>query len=869
MAFDAERYRREVLDPARAAGNRPTDDLMLRYQLPSALDSERVKRAVAEVTAHWRQQRGKLAYRDVIQRLETDHHELAAVLAGPSHALRQKIDELRRKEDARSVEVAQELAGYSEATGMISSVMVDQLAARGYDKALVLRQAQSRGIEVRSPDTLPAESPSPAPQLASDLATLGCRHVADFLFGSRQSSVTVFGGHIKQQDMSRLDAIGREWAARAGNRKAAEGALAVLRRLSAEQVNQMLLYQCAEAVRARRDQHFGVADWLREAQGLGLPLPDAKRLVFAVRCEVARRGSPLARQLSELVGSGAMMSAARLVQGLADTEIPPDAAPLAAKAVHDAQRAAQLRERAARTADADAAWALLDESVALASDLPDVDNIRRGLPPKPPGRPAAAVGENQVSVGWGASASTTGPIAYRLLRARSPAQPGEVVAESPATVHADRNPPVNVPLHYSVIAYRGAAAGQPVAAAGPVWYLPDLSDLEAATSDGLVSASWRRRPEASGVLVRRSTRPPRDATDGDPVAVAEGATAFDDRDVASGTTYHYLLVTVYIGPDGQVRHSAGVRITATPARPPQPVRELAVEADPAEPGWLLVRFEPPEAGTVQLRELPEPPDDPAGTRMPVSALPGRKVMPSQQVANGIRCRPTPGSVVLLAVTVNGNAAVLGAHHEWVAVAAPTAMRYRRFGGRVVLTWEWPPEVSEIEVSWRIPGQRRHQESISAARYEAEGGAVVTPPRGTAVEISVAPVIQTGLRRSVGGGRTLLVQVPVHASYTIKLAGTRWNRRAVAVVTVTQPVRISRLVLLLAKGINMPLRVGDGEVLAELLDFVASPAVPVQLQAPLKGITRPFWLRCFAEGAEVELDDPRRERLYHRDARWRS
>lgn len=869
MAFDAERYRREVLDPARAAGNRPTDDLMLRYQLPSTLDAERVRTAVAEVIAHWRQQRGKLAYRDVIQRLETEHHELAPILAGPTQKLQREIDDRRRKKDARSDEMVRELTGYAEVTSMISPSMVDQLAARGFDKTLVREQVRNRGLELRTPDDVPTAPPVPTPQLDTDLAALGCRHVADFLFGRRLSTVTVFGEQFRQQDLARLDTIGREWAVRPGNRKAAEGVLAVLRRLSLEQMKQMLLYQCAQAIRVRRDQHFGVGDWLERAQELGLASPDTERLVFAVRCEQASQGSPLARQLIELIGSRAVITASRLVQGLADTEIPPDAAALAAKAVHDAQRAAQLREQASQTTEADVAWALLDQAVALASDLPDVENIRRRLTPQPPGRPTAAVGDNQISVVWGASGSVSGPIAYRLMRTRSPAQPGEVVADSTAPSYVDKSPPVNVPIHYVVTAYRGSAVGQPVAAPDPVWYLPDLTDLEVATSDGLVSASWRRRPEASGVLVRRSTHPPHGINDGDSVAVADGATAFDDRDVTSGTTYHYLLVTVYIGPDGQVRHSSGVRLAATPARPPQPVRELVVEADPAEPGWLTVRFEAPGAGQVQLRELREPPEDPAGTRMAVSALPGRKVMPAQPVADGIRCRPAPGSVVLLAVTVNGDAAVLGAHHEWVSVAAPSAMRARRSGDRLVLTWQWPPEVSEIEVSWQIPGQRRHQESISVARYEADGGAVLKPPRGTEVEIAVAPVVHSGGRRGVGGGRTLLVRIPVHAAYTVKLAGLWCNRRAVAELTVAQAVRIDRLVLVLAKGANMPLRVEDGEVLAELADFDASPASPVRLQAALKDARKPFWLRCFVEGAEVELRDPPRERLLHREARWRS
>jgi hypothetical protein len=200
------------------------------------------------------------------------------------------------------------------------------------------------------------------------------------------------------------------------------------------------------------------------------------------------------------------------------------------------------------------------------------------------------------------------------------------------------------------------------------------------------------------------------------------------------------------------------------------------------------------------------------------------------------------------------------------VPAPEVVRHRRHGEHVILTWQWPPQVSEIEVSWPLPGETHHRQPVSATRYEAEGGAVVTPPRGTTVEISVTPVVVFGQRRQLGESRIVTVEMPAQAGYTIRFAGPWWRRRAVARISVRQAVRIRRLVLILARGTRMPLRIADGEILQEGLDIDVTPDAPVIMESPVRGLARPFWLRCFAEGHGVELEDPPREQLYARGRR---
>ncbi|NVI92056.1 hypothetical protein HUX53_33490, partial [Actinomadura sp. BRA 177] len=80
MAFDDD-YRREVLEPARAAGDQPPEDLRARYALAEPLTAVAVAARVKEVRQCWRRARGQLKYRKLIDRLEAEHRELAPLFA--------------------------------------------------------------------------------------------------------------------------------------------------------------------------------------------------------------------------------------------------------------------------------------------------------------------------------------------------------------------------------------------------------------------------------------------------------------------------------------------------------------------------------------------------------------------------------------------------------------------------------------------------------------------------------------------------------------------------------------------------------------------------------------------------------------------
>ncbi|HEX2315293.1 MAG TPA: hypothetical protein VHJ17_16230, partial [Thermomonospora sp.] len=78
--FD-DAYKREVLEPAREAGDQPPEDLRVRYRLGEPLRPAEVAERVRLVRQCWRRARGQLKYRKLIDRLEAEHRELAPLFA--------------------------------------------------------------------------------------------------------------------------------------------------------------------------------------------------------------------------------------------------------------------------------------------------------------------------------------------------------------------------------------------------------------------------------------------------------------------------------------------------------------------------------------------------------------------------------------------------------------------------------------------------------------------------------------------------------------------------------------------------------------------------------------------------------------------
>jgi hypothetical protein len=885
MSTDAdEEYKQQVLEPARAAGDQPPEDLRVRYRLREPLRPAEVTASVKAVRQCWRRARGQLKYRKLIDRLEADHRALVPVFDAAAHGdlgpLQSRLRAAQANTARRRVEAKAWLLDAAGALGLLAPADLDGLAkSSGVSLAELAELAASSGIEVRDPDPLPAVSPYQAYQRVREaLDVLGHRHLPDFVLGGRPAGpmrvldgFRMPGGRL---DADTVAAVADRWARHARDSSAthADTVLVALKLVIKHgRLDELVLYDIAARLRERHRRRASERALLRHATGdLGLDEQDARRLIFAIGRESGPEGGPAGR-LRELINAGEVHAAALLAEALLVISPDPDDRDAAVLVTEVRERVAEgtrLHTAAAAAADPDRAWALLAEALQLVPDLPGAEEQQRRLPPRPVPAAAATVEGSAVQVSWSATPSEVGEIDYQVVRSGPDGRGSTEIAVTGGMTARDERPPANVPLTYAVVARRGTVAAA-AATAGPVVVRPEPADVEVFAGDGVVTGRWRCPPAAARTLVTRDGAP-----------VLSGKESFRDREVRNGTTYRYRLCAVYLDAAGKEVATPGVWRSATPTAPPQPVADLAVQPDPAEPGSVLATFAAPAHGTAEIVVLGAAPPWPFGAVVPVSEVlrAGRRVatvpVPQRPAREGLRFQAPTG--VLLAITVAGDTAAIGAHQRHVNLPPPRGLVAERRGEVIMVGFDWPPGVAEVEVTCRLPDMasgpgaagagQEWRLTVTKAGYDAGGGLRLTVPEGVAAEVAVCSAGLAGGDRVAGAPVTTTVPGRCLVRYDLYRTGPPWRRGLVVALTPVRPasVRLRRLVLVRSPGKVIPRRTADGETIAawDDIELTGPTELPVPVAKARSGPDGPYWLRCFLPGddAEAELADPPVRRL---------
>lgn len=304
--FDEDKYLREVLEPARQAGDRPPENLIARYALAEPLDPAQIAEVVPAVRACWRRARRELKFRRLVARLDAEHTQLAPLLeaaaAGDLDPLRIAIAEALARPARRAARLAAEIDDIAAPLLRITPEVAAELAdTHEVSMAEVETQLRSRGVEVCQPDPLPTVPPVVGYTRYRDaLRALGHRHAPDFLLGAEEVSgalalwsdhspgprVTVAGLPVTPDLVTEAD---HYWSARPhdGSKTLASTVIVVLKAAIAQGgLDDLIQYELAEALRARQRQGVSAAALVEYATDqLGLILADAQRLAFAIRAE--------------------------------------------------------------------------------------------------------------------------------------------------------------------------------------------------------------------------------------------------------------------------------------------------------------------------------------------------------------------------------------------------------------------------------------------------------------------------------------------------------------------------------------------------------------------------------------------------------
>jgi hypothetical protein len=841
VPWDRERYRREVLDPARRSG--PPADLFVRYAFTARPPAGKAfGDQVGEVVAEWNKYKSKPGWGKLIESLITQHEALERAGKLTSEAFQAR----RREELQAAVRKLDALVSAENATHVGPAVIarLREAAGAGVSDEQVRGALAKAGITVV--DRLPALPVTPPPnyaRLVPELRAVGLWLSAEVIFGPAavRAGFRVLAG-FQLADGQRIH---KGTLADASRRTAVmphddpaktptETVLVVVRSAAEDgTLDELLLWEVMAPLRQRL-AGFNQKQLAGEAAATGLDKNEAGILAAAMLTEGTAAGSR--RRISEDLAAGRLRSAQLNAASLdADDELRVRVDAAVAE-VTRLVTGADTEERAGRT---EAAARLLSEALALVSDDPGLAERLAGLAPPPPRSVDAVVDGDRVLVSWQASAAQGGRVRYRVRRGTgrppgSPAEGVEIAAETTELHAVDENIPPGADLHYAVFAGRGGPGWSRPARAAPVLFTPDVSEVNLNVAADAVGAAWRVPRGAAQVMVTRTAGR-------DQARITSDLTGFTDADLTPGTEYTYRISVVYRGTDGSARPSPGVTVQATPTPAPQPVADLQVQA---RPPVIELSWAPPPLGRVELRISKQaPPWDP-GAELDQAELAafGRPVpgnpRPAAPGLVSVQLTPPPGRHFVVAVTRVGGRAVAGARTQLGLAAPVDGLRAERLLDQAQLSWIWPADAVDSIIAW--PGAERR---CSRRVYDDEGGALIPIGPGEVV-VTVSAVHPDTTAELVSPAVTVTIPArQAKVSYRWLKAGLLQPGRRLLELTTDRPCELPELVVVRSTAAFPPDEPADGIELARLPPISIVPGAPLKIPVELPRRATGY-LACF-------------------------
>jgi hypothetical protein len=383
-----------------------------------------------------------------------------------------------------------------------------------------------------------------------------------------------------------------------------------------------------------------------------------------------------------------------------------------AEVIHDLREAHRLARAAEALVETDPAQArgLFRQSLGLAADLPEARDGLRRFPPEAPRSLVAGVEPGRVRLQWSAPPPDgMGPVSFRVLRKRggapAHAADGELVAEVDATECLDAAPRLGDVVGYAIYSRRHEVDSRQGVVSGPHLLMGEVSDARIEARSGEIDLSWTAPAGAADVrVVRKMGAPPKGPDDGEVVETSRGHA--HDLGLIDDRVYHYGLFARYKGPDGRMRPSRGVFVSAIPHPPATAVSDLTLRIEVE--GQVRLRWTPPERGIVRLFRSSKPLSAELGRRYSASdaedwdgdwlsaTSPGEVL--DERPLSTTACYYTPFTSSNGSLTA-GSAALLS------TIADPQDLRAARAGGggRVHLRWRWSPRSAQCLILAR-PGR---------------------------------------------------------------------------------------------------------------------------------------------------------------------
>lgn len=598
-------------------------------------------------------------------------------------------------------------------------------------------------------------------------------------------------------------------------------------------------------------------------QRTGIDRSDAVRILLNV---TDGRAQPLGgyAEVSAKLAAGAVKAARRMYEttfaATSKTESPEQ------KGVADALRLVEeqlekLRANAAiaiAKGNVEGARKIVQEARTLCTDDPTLDDVARRLPPSAPVKALATAAEtgHQVRVAWEPGLGDAADVQYRIVRkvgtAPSSATDGTEVAGGISDFgFLDLDPPLAVWLHYGVAAVREDRYS-PVCTAA-IRLLPAVRDIRVSCDPSTVHLRWSVPAAARAIEVVQVA--PDGTNSRVPADPQKGASA---TRVMTGRTYTFLITAIYTAPDGADLRSDTVRATGVPRLEASAVESLLLTERTAVDGTPEIEASWPAINgyVVEVWHFPQRPPWTVRARVPMAdvRLRGTQVT-GHQAGSGareaVRGPLGAGLRYYVALTRDGDDALVGTSQAYGSCPAVTDVVVERFNDEARLRWTWPGDAYEVRLRWKGSdgnGERKLARSV----YLEQGCRVPIGPGGAVFIVST----MASDADSTWSSRETSFELPPAAA--VVRYEVRFHRRFLlaprSATLVFSGAGVGKLdvVVVGVRGRTMPHDETYGTVLSEAR---LNPGADVALDVSLPPGAGPVWLRAFSKTPGVRLDDP--------------
>jgi len=314
---------------------------------------------------------------------------------------------------------------------------------------------------------------------------------------------------------------------------------------------------------------------LKEAERLWNKNPEIAEINQRLSAFKARIGSAVA-DMKKAIESKNFYTAQRLLDNV--KKVAPDYSdPDSESAISAGVSVAEKYRKVATTATNEAE--IVDactKAYEASSDCPGVKELIAKYPPAAPtGLQVAADSKMKANaLSWTKSA-TSGMIYYSVVRKEgavpiSP-QDGQLLDRISMTNYSDRKVEAGKQYFYAIFAERAGIFSNALSTKEPVVNLFEISGVKLAAGDGLVQINWDSIGDNAQVIIERT------ASNGKTEKISvPGKSNYVDRDLVNDTEYSYRIYLEYsIGTKKSA--TQGVKATASPTKPPQPIDRLLVK----------------------------------------------------------------------------------------------------------------------------------------------------------------------------------------------------------------------------------------------------------------------------------------------------